>query len=145
MCNDPGSYCTEYKCTLLLLLSILQVLSTECSTTISQSHFWRKQLICFAVNGLQYKCFPHTLHNLTSAVYFRYEEIYCCNVYQPSKHHLPSAGCWKLTYAYPRLRRVIISLHTRMLSTGPAVENFSNSMASVTSGCRSPTYREDIG
>lgn len=58
---------------------------------------------------------------------------------------LPSAGCWKFTYAYPRDLRVIISRHTRMDSTGPAVENFSNNIDSVTSGCKSPTYREAIG
>jgi hypothetical protein len=32
-----------------------------------------------------------------------------------------------------------------MLSTGPAEENFSKSIASVTSGWRSPTYSDDIG
>mmetsp|Transcript_36478 Transcript_36478/g.58742 ORF Transcript_36478/g.58742 Transcript_36478/m.58742 type:complete len:97 (+) Transcript_36478:2421-2711(+) len=56
-----------------------------------------------------------------------------------SKALSASAGCWKLTYAYPSDRLVIMSRQTRMLRTGPAVENFSNNIASVTSGCRSPT------
>lgn len=59
--------------------------------------------------------------------------------------NLPSAGCWKFTQAQPRERRVIMSLHTLMERMGPAGLNFSYSMASVTSGCRSPTYREAIG
>lgn len=41
-------------------------------------------------------------------------------------------------------RRVIISRQTRMDSTGPAGLNLY-SMASVTSECRSPTYREAMG
>lgn len=59
--------------------------------------------------------------------------------------NLPSAGCWKFTYAYPSERRVIMSRHTRIDSTGPAEENFSKSIASVTSGCKSPTYKDAIG
>lgn len=59
--------------------------------------------------------------------------------------YIPSAGWEKFTYAYPSERRVIMSLQTRMESTGPAGLNFSYSIASVMSGCRSPTYREAIG
>lgn len=57
---------------------------------------------------------------------------------------LPSAGCWKLTQAYPSERRDIKSRHTRIDKTGPAVENFSNKIASVTSACKSPTYNDAI-
>lgn len=39
---------------------------------------------------------------------------------------------------------MIISRQTRIERTGPAVENLSKRVASVTSGVRSPTYREAI-
>lgn len=56
----------------------------------------------------------------------------------------PSAGCWKLTQAQPNERRVTTSRQTRMDRTGPAVENLSNSPASLMSWCKSPTYKEAI-
>src|ERR1700734_303801 len=48
---------------------------------------------------------------------------------------------WKLTYAYPKLVRVTASRQTRILATGPILLNNSKSMASVTLGSSSPTYK----
>lgn len=60
---------------------------------------------------------------VSTAVFYRYR----------AAHHSPSAGCWKLTYAYPSDLLVTTSRQTRMDSTGPAWLNFSKSCASVTS------------
>src|SRR5579859_6847558 len=54
---------------------------------------------------------------------------------------LPSAILWKLTYAYPRLVLVTASRQTRILATGPILLNNSKSIASVTLGSSSPTYK----
>ena len=40
---------------------------------------------------------------------------------------------------YPRERRVTLSRQTRIEATGPTALNTSKRIASVTSGCRSPT------
>lgn len=58
--------------------------------------------------------------------------------------YLPSAGCWKLTYAYPKERRDMMSRQTRMDKTGPALANLSKSPDSLMSWCKSPTYNDAI-
>lgn len=55
---------------------------------------------------------------------------------------LPSTCVLKLTKAYPRLRCVIASRHTRTLSSGPHWLNISYKVDSCTEGSSSPTYRD---
>lgn len=74
-------------------------------------------------------------NNATSLLF----QIISIKLFKERILHIPSAACWKLTYAYPKDLLVTKSRQTRMDKIGPTVENFSNKTASVTSGWRSPT------